>query len=84
MFNPNADEPYTTDGMNRQRVVQGLPMVGRDTDEANRVKLITALWGADYMNVHKSQDVYGDLFQPWQWNVHSSIHDFGPSMYPQL
>jgi hypothetical protein len=84
MFNPNADEPYTTDGMNRQRVVQGLPMVGRDTDEANRVKLITALWGADYMNVHKGQDVYGDLLQTWQWNVTSSIHDLGPSMYPPL
>ena len=84
MFNPSSDEPYTTDGMNRQRVVQGLPMVGRDTDEANRVKLITALWGADYMQAHRDQDVYGELLQPWQWNITSSIHDLGPSMYPQL
>ena len=84
MFNPNLEEPYTTEGMNRQRVPQGLPMVGRQVDEANRVKLITALWGADYMQAHRDQDVYGELLQPWQWNVTTSIHDLGPSMYSQL
>lgn len=84
MFNPSLDEPYTTEGMNRQRVPQGLPMVSRDVDEANRVKLITALWGADYMQAHRDRDVYGELLQPWQWNVTTSIHDLGPSMYGQL
>ena len=84
-LNNDPKEPFTTAKMNALRLPQGLPFVDHAVDEKNRLTILAALWGNDYLHVHKDRtDETINMLERWTYNVQTGIHDLGYCTYPEL
>ncbi len=82
-LNNDLSDPYTLSDMNKLRTAQNMELVDYATDEANRQKVIMALWGIDYFHIHRDTGM-GDFLEPWQQNIQTGIHDLGYATYFEL